>query len=102
MSLKEMYSLRYSEIIKFIKVNNKKVADNNNSNCIFFGQICATIANFSTNKKRGKKYKLSDFFNLAEEAENKNADKDGKMKLKETSNYLLMLTLALDGKVENW
>lgn len=96
---KDFYSLRLSEALKFIEINNKKLNDNYDLNCLFFGQICTTISNFSSNKKRGKTYKIKDFFKTNNKNKYKNNDK---MNIERQANYLLMLTQSLGGKVENW
>ena len=98
MNYETFYSLRLSEVLDFIEVNNKKMKDTKNLNCIFFGSICATIANSSQGKKR-KKYTYKDFFKLDEDI---NINKNNKASIEEQTNYLLMLTMALGGKVEGW
>jgi hypothetical protein len=96
MSYDTFYSLRLSEVIDFIEVNNKKTQNTNDLNCIYFGSVCATVANFSQGKKR-KKYTYKDFFKVKE-----NKSKNDKAGIEEQTNYLLMLTMALGGSVEGW
>jgi hypothetical protein len=94
MSYEVFYSLRLSEGLDFIEVNNNKRQDEHDLNCMYYGQICATIANFSQGKKR-KKFKATDFFKTKKK---KTAIKS----VDEQANYLLMLTMALGGSVEGW
>lgn len=93
----EFYSLRLSEVLDFIEVNNKKEIDNTNLNFILFGQLCATIANFSMNKPKNKKFKAKDFF--------KQIDEIKKQKRKQSSDemakILEALTLAMGGEIKN-
>ena len=94
MSYEVFYSLRLSEALDFIEVNNKRRQDEHDLNSMYFGQVCATIANFSQGKKR-KKFKANDFF--------KTKKKNNQIKsAEEQANYLLMLTMALGGTVEWW
>lgn len=62
MKYDEFYSMRLSEVIDFIEVNNKKEIEFLNLNFLLFGQLCSTIANFSINKPKNKKFKPKDFF----------------------------------------
>lgn len=94
MSYETFYSLRLSEVIDFIEVNNNRKQDEHDLNCMYYGQVCATIANFSQGKKR-KKFKANDFFKTKKK--NKPIQK-----AEEQANYLLMLTMALGGSVEGW
>ena len=93
MKYQEFYSLRISEVIDFIEVNRKNEIENINLNLLVFGRVCATIANFSMNKSKNKKYKPKDFFNLIN---------DDKKKKKQTSeemaNILEALTVAMGGE----
>lgn len=95
MSYDVFYSLRLSEVLDFIEASNKRKQDEHDLNCMYFGQVCATIANFSQGKKR-KKFKATDFFKANKKRQNhiKTAE--------EQANYLLMLTMALGGSVEGW
>lgn len=94
MSYETFYSLRLSEALDFIEENNKRRQDEHDLNCMYFGQICAVIANFSQGKKK-KKFKANDFFKV-------NKKKKQAQTVNEQANYLLMLTMALGGDVEGW
>lgn len=93
MSYEVFYSLRLSEVIDFIEENNKRRQDEHDLYSMYYGQVCATIANFSQGKKR-KKYKAGDFFKVKKKKKDQTAD--------EQANYLLMLTMALGGSIEGW
>jgi hypothetical protein len=93
MSNHEFYSLRLSEAMEFIEINNKKMHDANDLNCMYFGQLCAVVANFSQGKKR-KKYKIQDFFKVKITVKKQTAE--------EQANYLLELTRQMGGTVEGW
>jgi hypothetical protein len=93
MSKDEFYSLRFSEAIEFIEINNKKLNDMNELNCMYFGQVCAVIANFSSGKKR-KKYKISDFFKVKSSVKKQSPE--------EQAQYLMELTQQLGGTIEGW
>lgn len=95
MRYEEFYSLRLSEVIDFIEINNQKEIDNVNLNFLLFGQLCSTIANFSMNKPKNKKFKPKDFF--------KPIDKVKKQKRKQTpeemAKILEVITIAMGGEV---
>jgi hypothetical protein len=91
----EFYKSTLANVIKFIENRSKKINDEQKMNAQFYGQICATIANFSQGKKR-KRFKSEDFFKTNKE------NKTNKQNIEEQTNYLLMLTMALEGKVEGW
>ncbi len=93
MSKNEFYSLRFSEAIEFIEINNKKMNDMNDMNCMYFGQVCVTIANFSAGKKR-KKYKINDFFKVKNNVRKQTPE--------EQAQYLIALTQQLGGTIEGW
>lgn len=96
MRYEEFYSLRLSEVIDFIEINNKKEIDNVNLNFMLFGQLCATIANFSMNKHKNKKFKPKDFFKPIEEAKKKKR----KQSSEEMANILIAITKGLGGEVK--
>lgn len=92
MSRKEFMSLRLSESIEFIEICNKRLEDESNLKMMLFGQVCATIANFSQNKKKSKKYKIKDFFKI----------KNDKPQLQSIENQiftLMALTKQMGGEV---
>ena len=92
MTRKEFMSLRLSEGIEYIEIRKKRSNDDLNNQMMILGQVCATIANFSQMKKRSKKYKIKDFFNV----------KTGKPKFESNENQILMLmtlTKQMGGEV---
>jgi len=91
----EFYSLRLSEVIDFIDINYKKELDNINLNFSLFGQLCATIANFSMNKPKNKRYKSKDFFKPIDEAKKQKK----KQSSQEMATILEAMTQAMGGEI---
>jgi len=95
MNINEFNSLRLNEIQDFIEAKNKRLKDENSLilqiGNMYFGQLCATIANFSGSKR---KWKPSDFF--------KSGEKVRKQTAEEQADYLLSLTRQMGGTVEGW
>jgi hypothetical protein len=93
MKVNEFYSLRISEINDFIEAKSRRIKDENDLlikvGNMYFGQLCATIANFSGSKKR---WKSTDFFK----------GEKRKQTAEEQAHYLIALTQQLGGTVEGW
>lgn len=95
MPFDQTYSLRLSEVISFIEVHRQKEIDQINFNMSLFGQLCATIANFSMNKPKNKKFKPKDFFKPISDKKEKK-----KQTAEEMARILEAFTLALGGEVK--
>lgn len=92
MDVNTFYSLRLSEVIDFIEVKSKRDENINNMNFLFFGQVCATIANFSINKPKNKKFKAKDFFKIKSE-------KKKRQNPEQMAKILEGFTLAMGGEL---
>jgi hypothetical protein len=93
MTRKEFMSLRLSEGIEYIEIRKKRENDDLNNKMMLAGQVCATIANFSQMRKKSKKYKIKDFFNIKI---------NGKPKYESNESQILMLmtlTRQMGGEV---
>ena len=90
MNYEEFYSLRLSEAIRWIEVKQKVRNDNYDLDCNFFGQLCATIATFSGNVKKGKRYTCKDFYKFSKKEEKE-------MSIEEVDNMLIGITQNMGG-----
>ena len=95
MSFEETYSMRISEVLEYIEVKQKQETDLLNIQLQIFGTLCATIANFSMNKPKHKKFKAKDFFKPI--SENKKEKK--KQSSEDMAKILEAITIGLGGEV---
>lgn len=95
MKYEEFYSLRLSEVIDFIEVNKQKEDDYLNISFMLFGQVCATIGNFSQTKSKSKKYKAKDFFKINEKK------KKQKQSPQQMADILTAICVGLGGEVKS-
>lgn len=91
----QFYEFDMNEFLLFCKSQKKKNEFEQEQSYYQTGLLCATIANFSMNKRKGKSYKVSDFVKLSSEKKRKRLDAN------QIANQLKAMTVKYGGEVKN-